>query len=70
MRGVPELYDELKIRVKVCLTPKCVKVLDRLAQLEGHSRSEFIERFTRDIAHTSDDPVIAEIMNGNQSKRP
>jgi hypothetical protein len=69
MRGVPELYDEIKVGIKVCLTPKCVRVLDHLAQLDGHSRSEFIERLTRGIAHASDDPVIEKIMYGNQPKR-
>ncbi|MGG6242890.1 hypothetical protein ACQ4N7_30215 [Nodosilinea sp. AN01ver1] len=68
MRGVPQLYDERKVGVKVCLTPKCVRVLDHLAQLDGYSRSEFIERLARGIAHASDDPVVEKIMYGNEPK--
>ena len=68
-RGIPELYDEVKIRVNVSLTPKCVDVLDHLAALASHSRSEVIEQFIRGIAHASDDPVIQEIMQRIQPKR-
>jgi len=68
-RGVPELYDELKAPVNVSLTPKCVDILDYLADLAGHSRSEVVERLTREIAHASDDPVIQEIMQRKQPKR-
>jgi hypothetical protein len=48
-RGVPELWNELKKRVALALTPTAVAGLDELASAEGISRSEFVERIGRKI---------------------
>ncbi len=48
-RGIPELWDELKTRVNISLTPTAIKGLDELANAEGMSRSDFVERIGRKI---------------------
>ena len=47
VRGVPELYDEMKIRVNLALTPTAIDGLDALAKVRGLSRSELVEQIGR-----------------------
>jgi hypothetical protein len=47
MRNQPELYDEIKKPVTFSLTETAVKQLDLLAKIQGISRSEVVEQFTR-----------------------
>lgn len=49
MRGVPEMYDEIKQRFSICLTPTAHKELTNLAQNNSLSLSEFLERIGRRI---------------------
>ncbi|MBD2255194.1 hypothetical protein H6G14_28655 [Nostoc parmelioides FACHB-3921] len=48
-RGQPEIYDELKTKQTLTLTPTAVKGLDKIAELLGISRSELVERIGRGI---------------------
>lgn len=48
-RGQPEIYDELKTKQTLTLTPTSVKGLDKIAELLGISRSELVERIGRGI---------------------
>jgi metal-responsive CopG/Arc/MetJ family transcriptional regulator len=47
--GIPALWDEMKKRVNITLTPTAIAGLDELAATEGMSRSEFVERIGRKI---------------------
>jgi metal-responsive CopG/Arc/MetJ family transcriptional regulator len=47
--GIPDLWDEVKRKVSMTLTPTAIKGLDELASVEGISRSEFVERIGRRI---------------------
>ncbi len=49
LKGQPELYDELKNRVTVSLTPTAVTGLDALAQSVELSRSELVEQIGRGL---------------------
>ncbi len=49
LRAKPELYDEVKGRYNIALTPTAVKGLDAIAKLLGVSRSELCERIGRGI---------------------
>lgn len=49
LRGKPELYDELKNIVSVCITPTALAGLDELSQKRAISRSELIEQIGRQI---------------------
>lgn len=53
-RGIPELWDELKKRFTIALTPTAVKGLDELAKQRELSRSELIERIGRGIIPLGD----------------
>jgi len=46
-KGYPELYDEVKKRVNLSLTPTAIAGLDKLAQELDLSRSELVERIGR-----------------------
>lgn len=46
-RGEPELYDELKKRITLAVTPTGVEGLDAIASSLGLSRSELVERIGR-----------------------
>ncbi len=49
LAGIPELWDEVKKRATMTLTPTAIAGLDELASVEGISRSEFVERIGRKI---------------------
>lgn len=49
LKGQPELYDELKNRVMVSLTPTAVAGLDALAKSIDLSRSELVEQIGRGL---------------------
>lgn len=53
-KGRPEMYEEVKGRVSIVLTPKGLQGLDAMAQANGISRSELIERFGRGLFPGSD----------------
>ena len=48
-RGIPELWDELKRRCTIALTPTAITGLDQLAKQRKLSRSELIERIGRGL---------------------
>lgn len=47
LRGVPEMYDELKKPTTVALTPTAIAGLDEISKAMGISRSELVERLGR-----------------------
>lgn len=49
LRNDPYIWDELKKRFTVSLTPTAIAGLEKLATAEGMSRSEFVERIGREI---------------------
>jgi hypothetical protein len=48
-RGQPELYDEVKKRVTIALTPTGDKRLSELASIFDLSKSEFVEQLARGV---------------------
>lgn len=48
-KDVPELYDEVKRRVNLALTPTGINGLDAIASSMELSRSEFVERIGRKL---------------------
>ncbi|MBD2203535.1 hypothetical protein H6G33_29665 [Calothrix sp. FACHB-1219] len=48
-KDVPELYDEVKKRVNLALTPTGIDGLDAIAESMDLSRSEFVERIGRKL---------------------
>ncbi len=48
-KNVPELYDEVKRRVNLAITPTGIERLDAIASDLGVSRSEFVERIGRGL---------------------
>jgi DNA-binding PadR family transcriptional regulator len=48
IKGVPELYNEIKKRVNIALTPSGAEMLKEVAAKEDLSVSELIERFARE----------------------
>lgn len=53
LKGQPELYDELKNRVTVSLTPTAVAGLDAVAKSMDLSRSELVEQIGRGLLSLS-----------------
>jgi len=49
IRGVPDIWDELKKRVNLTLTATAIDGLDTLAASYGLNRSEFVERIGRGL---------------------
>jgi metal-responsive CopG/Arc/MetJ family transcriptional regulator len=49
VKDEPALYDEIKVRAMMSLTPTAIKELDKKAAELGISRSEFVERVAREI---------------------
>jgi len=45
--GIPEIWDEVKKKVGIVLTPTAIAKLDELARHYGLSKSELIERIAR-----------------------
>ena len=48
-RGQADMYDEVKSRYNMTLTPTAVKGLDALAKSMNLSRSELVEQFGRGL---------------------
>ncbi len=48
-KNVPELYDEVKRRVNLAITPTGIEGLDAIASDLGVSRSELVERIGRGL---------------------
>ncbi len=48
-KNVPELYDEIKRRVNLAITPTGIEGLDAIASDLGVSRSELVERIGRGV---------------------
>ncbi len=53
LKGQPELYDELKNRVAMSLTPTAVAGLDAVAKSMDLSRSELVEQIGRGLLSLS-----------------
>jgi hypothetical protein len=49
LKDKPYIWDEVKKRLNLALTPTAITGLDELASAEGMSRSEFVERIGRKI---------------------
>lgn len=49
LRNQPYIWDEVKKNLHLTLTPTAISGLDELAESEGMSRSEFVERIGRRI---------------------
>jgi metal-responsive CopG/Arc/MetJ family transcriptional regulator len=49
IKDQPALYDEIKTRATMTLTPTAINELDRKAAELGLTRSELVERFARGI---------------------
>lgn len=49
VKDQPALYDEIKTRATMTLTPTAIKELDRKATELGITRSELVEQFARGI---------------------
>lgn len=65
LRGEPEIWDELKKRYSMTLTPTAVKGLDALAKSMNLSRSEFIERIGRGIIPLHPEALLGEETTDN-----
>jgi hypothetical protein len=48
-RGQPFYYDEIKERIALMLTPTAKQNLAKGAQAQGLSRSEFVEKWLRNL---------------------
>lgn len=59
-RGEPELYDELKKRITLAITPTGVEGLDAIASSLGLSRSELVERIGRGLIQLHPDAFTKE----------
>ena len=59
-RGEPELYDELKKRITLAITPTGVEGLDAIASSLGLSRSELVERIGRGLIPLHPDAFTKE----------
>jgi uncharacterized protein (DUF1778 family) len=46
-RGVAELYEHKKRKFNATLTPEAIKILEKIANLIGESRSQVIEKAMR-----------------------
>ncbi len=59
-KGYPELYDEVKKRVNLSLTPTAIAGLDELAQELDLSRSEFVEQVGRGLIPLAKQKSLSE----------
>ena len=59
-KGYPELYDEVKKRVNLSLTPTAIAGLDELAQELGLSRSELVEQVGRGLIPLAEQKSLSE----------
>ena len=60
-KNVPELYDEVKRRVNLAITPTGIEGLDAIASDLGMSRSELVERIGRGLISLNSNPSIKEL---------
>ena len=60
-KNVPELYDEVKRRVNLAITPTGIEGLDALASDLGVSRSELVERIGRGLISLNLNPSVKEL---------
>jgi len=54
LRGQPEMYDQIKKRACISITPKAAEGLDILSQERKVSRSELVEQIGRGIIQLID----------------
>jgi len=59
-KGYPELYDEVKKRVNLSLTPTAIAGLDRLSQELNLSRSELVEQIGRGLIPLAEQKSLSE----------
>ncbi|MFL9458023.1 hypothetical protein AB0756_39915 [Tolypothrix campylonemoides VB511288_2] len=59
-RGQPEIYDEVKTKQTLSLTPTAVQGLDKIAESLDISRSELVERIGRGIISLTVDAKIQD----------
>ena len=59
-KGYPELYDEVKKRVSLSLTPTAISKLDELAQELSLSRSELVEQIARGVIPLTGQKSLSE----------
>ncbi len=59
-KGYPELYDEVKKRVNLSLTPTAIAGLDELAKELDLSRSELVEQIGRGIIPLAEQKSLSE----------
>jgi hypothetical protein len=60
-KNVPELYDEVKRRVNLAITPTGIEGLDAIASDLGMSRSELVERIGRGLISLNLNPSVKEL---------
>ncbi len=60
-KNVPELYDEVKRRVNLAITPTGIEGLDAIASDLGVSRSELVERIGRGLISLNLNPSVQEL---------
>ena len=60
-KNVPELYDEVKRRVNLAITPTGIEGLDAIASELGVSRSELVERIGRGLISLNLNPSVKEL---------
>ena len=59
-KGYPELYDEVKKRVNLSLTPTAIAGLDKLAEEFNLSRSELVEQIGRGLIPLAEQKSLSE----------
>lgn len=59
-KGVPELYNEVKKRVNLSLTPTAIAGLDQLSQELNLSRSELVEKIGRGAIPIAEQQSLSE----------
>ena len=59
-KGVPELYDEVKKRVNLSLTPSAIAGLDQLSQELNLSRSELVKQIGRGSIPIAEQSSLSE----------
>ncbi len=59
-KGYPELYDEVKKRVNLSLTPTAIAGLDKLSQELNLSRSELVEQIGRGSIPIAEQKSLSE----------
>lgn len=57
-RGQGELYDEVKTRITLAITPTGNESLEALAELMKVSKSELVERFARRLIPVTTDAYV------------